>query len=222
MKLFKKLAASLCLALAVAGSAHAQATADDLVGLCAFDGGCATYIADNVAAGATLSNAAWLTGRNQAGSADINMLRVDTSDNTVLNADTGDDLIFSVGGTTEFTLDSTSQITGADDLLLTAGSDDVILTAVDDLVLQGGGSGDLITLAGGGTAVDLTVADNVITIADGTALDVGNALGWDGAESTNQACSTTCGSNDCVIGWDGTNFVTCADATADVCLCDGS
>ena len=130
--------------------------------------------------------------------------------------------LMALGMAPELADELTQGVSSSDDLTLTATGDDVIITAADDIVLQGGGSGDLITFAGGGTAVDLTIADNQITIADGTALDVGNALGWDGAESTNQACTTTCGVSDCVIGWDGTNFVTCSDATADVCLCDGA
>ncbi len=36
----------------------------------------------------------------------------------------------------------------------------------------------------------------------------------------NTACTTTCGGLRCVSATDGTNFVTCADATADSCLCD--
>lgn len=82
------------------------------------------------------------------------------------------------------------------------------------------GTTSILVDVGGST--DLTIADNTITIADGTALKVGNAVGWTNVDAANQACSTTCGVSDCIIGTDGTNFVTCADATADSCLCDGA
>lgn len=64
----------------------------------------------------------------------------------------------------------TSGLSSDADLTLTAGGDDVIITATDDVVVQGGGAGDIVTLAGGGTAVDLTVADNLVTVASGTDL----------------------------------------------------
>jgi hypothetical protein len=64
--------------------------------------------------------------------------------------------------------------------------DDVTITATDDLVLQGQGSGDLITLAGGGTTPDLTIADTQITVASGTFLGLGVAtLAAAGTDNTN-------------------------------------
>jgi len=73
--------------------ARAQSTANDLVGLCLFDGACADYIAANVAGGAVLSNAAFLTGRNQANSANVNLIGIDTGDNTIVNSSASDLLL---------------------------------------------------------------------------------------------------------------------------------
>lgn len=228
-KIFKILLVSL-----VAVSAHAQTTTEDLTGLCMMDGECASYIADNVAGGAVLSNNAYFKSSNQAGSANIDILKVDTGDNTVLNSSASDLMIFQFeddaqrtiqvdasadtlievdwgdGGTTAAqNLEIRGGTADADDdsrLCLSGGGacedltrgaylylegeqdggggdaalaaiDDVLITANDDLVLQGEGSGDSITLAGGGTAVDLTITDNNVTVADGTNLVFAEAAG---------------------------------------------
>jgi hypothetical protein len=48
-------------------------------------------------------------------------------------------------------------------------------------------------------------------------------VGWSVVNVTNQACNTTC-TNACVVGTDSATpgFLTCADATADSCLCAGA
>lgn len=146
-----KILFTLFITFAVAISAHAQTVENDLVGL-GMKPELADYLAGIIPAGAALDNNVSLKSDNQAGSGTVDLLKADTSDNTLLYSDEADVLIST-----------------------TSAGDDVIITAVDDVVLQGGGAGDLITLAGGGTDVDLTIADNLITVAAGTALDVGAA-----------------------------------------------
>lgn len=322
----KRILAGLIFVLTVAHSPVRAETVDDLVGL-GMNAALAEYIAANVAGGATLSNAAWFAGRNQAGTADINLFRVDTGDNTVINSSASDILILQLeddanrilsfdgsadtlvelfwgdggttaaqnfdihGGTSDADDDQRfcasgggacadlsrgayvyvegeqdagggdAALAGQDDVLITATddivltstgltsitatetvdlvgadvtsspTDDHIVTAGDDIVLQGDGAGDIITLAGGGTAVDLTVADDLITVASGTALTMtsgnltltaGDAiltsgdltftsgavniaaatnLGFIDEDAGNTACDTTCTAG-CLIGYD--------------------
>lgn len=146
-------------------TAYAQTIHQDLIGL-GMSPEIADYIANNVVAGgAVLSNNTYFKGRNAANSADISILKVDAADDTILNADSGDIIEFAVGGTTVLTIDSTTLLTGTDDVLITAGTDDVVVTGTDDVVIQTQGSGDIITLAGGGTGVDLTVSDTAVSVA---------------------------------------------------------
>jgi len=124
-----------------------------------------------------------------------------------------------------------TSVIGESDLTLTAAVDDVIITATDDVTIQGQGSGDVITLAGGGTAVDVTVADDLVTLASGTALTLTSGtltvtagdlvmtsgditmtsgalniaaaanLGLIAENGANTACDTTCTAG-CVAGYD--------------------
>lgn len=84
-----------------------------------------------------------------------------------------------------------------------------------------------VTIGGGGT-VDITVADNLITVAAGTVLTGGaGSWGWTVATGANTACTTTCGISACIIGNNTAGGATtwapvaCSDATADQCICAG-
>lgn len=55
-----------------------------------------------------LANNTYLTSKNAAGSANIDVLKVDGTDDTVLNADTGDSIKLSVAGTAHLTVDGTT------------------------------------------------------------------------------------------------------------------
>ena len=190
------------------GIAQAQTVENDLVGL-GMAPELADYLAGIIPAGAALDNNVTLKSDNQAGGGTVDLLKADTSDNTVLMSDEADILI-TVSGT----------------------GDDIIATAIDDIVLQTQGSGDIITMAGGGTTVDLTIADNMVTLASGTELTLGGDIistqtniGATVATGANTACNTTCAvaNGACVFGWDtsGTQStnVACDGATADECLC---
>lgn len=277
---------ALIASLLITANAHAQAVASDLQSLCLLNGPCADYIASNVAAGAVLSNAAWFKGRNQAGNADINILRLDTSDNTVINSSASDDLILQLeddvdrlilfdagsdtalsmrwgddGATAAQNLSITGSTSDADDdqqLCLSGGGacadltrgsylsvegeqdggggdavlaaiDDVLITGNDDVVIATQGAGDIVTIAGGGTNVDLTVADDLITVAASTVLTGGaGSWGWTLVNATdNQACTTGCGISACIFGFDSgaatlAGILACSDDTADLCFCAGA
>jgi len=59
----------------------------------------AEYISGILPGGSVLGNNTFLKGRNKANDADISTLKVDATDDTVLNADTGDVIKFSVANT---------------------------------------------------------------------------------------------------------------------------
>ena len=77
----------------LATSVQAQSVTDDLVGL-GMNDALAEYIAAILPSGSVAGNNTYIKGRNQANSADINMLKIDTGDNTVLNSSAGDELVF--------------------------------------------------------------------------------------------------------------------------------
>lgn len=81
----KKLVTTVLAALLIAQPAHADTTSD-LVGL-GMDPELAEYVAT---LSTVLSNAEWVKARNQGGTADVEMLRLDSTDDTVLNCDDGD------------------------------------------------------------------------------------------------------------------------------------
>lgn len=86
----------------ITNTAHAQNLVNDFIGL-GMSAELADYLSNILPAG---GNNVWLKGRNAANTADINMLKIDATDDTVLNADTGDVIKLAVAGTTEVTIDN--------------------------------------------------------------------------------------------------------------------
>lgn len=78
--------------------ASAQTVENDLVGL-GMSPEVASYLASIIPAGAALDNNVFLKSDNAAGSSTINVLKVDGTDDTVLNADSGDVIKLSVATT---------------------------------------------------------------------------------------------------------------------------
>lgn len=85
-------------ALLIGVSASAQSVENDLVGL-GMQPALAEYISGILPAGSTLGNQTFLKGRNAANSADISILKVDATDDTVVNADSGDVIKHSIANT---------------------------------------------------------------------------------------------------------------------------
>lgn len=93
----------------------------------------------------------------------------------------------------------------------------------------------LSTIRAGATSIQFNNAANSVanlTIADAGPITIRNTLvssdtgtlGWSVVNAANQACTTTCTSA-CVFGMNTGalgNFVGCADATADTCVCAGA
>lgn len=91
----RALGVSLLAALSIYGGSLLAATVDDLVGL-----GMKPELAEYVAGLSTvLSNAEWIQATDQAGTGTVNMIRVDATDDTVINCDSGDLCKISVAGT---------------------------------------------------------------------------------------------------------------------------
>lgn len=92
----------------------------------------------------------------------------------------------------------------------------VITNSTDGAWSIGEASEDLVATFTSDT-VTLTSTTGVASL-----VTTGIALSVTVVDSTNQACNTTCGVALCIVGTDGTDFVGCADATADSCLCTGA
>jgi hypothetical protein len=102
--------------------AQAQTVETDLVGL-GLKPEVASYLAGILPSGSVLGNNTYLKGRNAANSADISVLKVDGSDETVLNADSGDSIVFAVAATPVAVLGASGFTTlpAAADITLTSG-----------------------------------------------------------------------------------------------------
>ena len=90
----KKALIGLTAALLLVNLAKADSTASDLTGL-----GMSPELAEALAGGVVIDNNTYLKTRNAANSAFISVLKVDATDDTVLNADTGDTIKLSIAGT---------------------------------------------------------------------------------------------------------------------------
>lgn len=104
----KKLLISVLLAvLSIASPSFAQTVKKDLIEL-HMSPEVASYLAGILPAGSVLGNNTFLKARNQANGADIEVLKVDATDDTQLNADSGDVIKYSVAKT-PFAQESASQ-----------------------------------------------------------------------------------------------------------------
>ena len=90
----------LLLSLLIATDVFAQTVQDDLIGL-GMKPEQAEYLSTILPAGSVLGNNTYLKARNQANSADLSILKSDTSDNTYINTGSGKVIIQAVAGTPE-------------------------------------------------------------------------------------------------------------------------
>lgn len=100
----------IVLALLIANISEAQ-TARDLMFACGVSGTCADTIVTGQISGR--SNNVYLKWNNAANSATISALTVDATDDTVLNADTGDVIKFSTSGTPYYIFQADTTPAGA-------------------------------------------------------------------------------------------------------------
>lgn len=94
----KRLINILVCALLMASFAEAQTVTDDLVGL-GMHPELAEFIATRIPGGVNLDNNAFFKSTDAAGTGTLSMLKGDATDDTVLNADSGDMIKFSVANT---------------------------------------------------------------------------------------------------------------------------
>jgi uncharacterized lipoprotein NlpE involved in copper resistance len=160
----KKIA--LILSLLTGGNVFAQVTAQQLMGA-GMPAGQATIIAGIGTGGAVIANNTFLKARNAANSADNNWMKLDATDDLVLNAATGEKIKLSVNGTALTTIDAG----GVD---ITTGRLREVMTAADvdaqnntlTVAQIVGGIVVHTSVTGGGTVTTDTAA-NIIAGASG-------------------------------------------------------
>lgn len=91
------------------------------------------------------ANNTWVTVRNAANGANINVLKVDGTDDTVLNADTGDVIKLAVAGTAEATLDN-------DQLTVSGAAFQIVPGATSFSIRNNADAADNFIIADAGTA----------------------------------------------------------------------
>lgn len=163
-------------------TAFSQTVTQDLIGL-GMPSEQAEYLASILPAGSVAGNAVWIKGRNQANSADINMLRIDTGDNTVLNSSASDTLILQL----EDDANRLINFSAASDTAMRMFFGDGTTSAQTLIIGAGTGTTDdgAITIAGGNTAIDTDGAwitaygDNHASAAGELDLNTSSASGAD-------------------------------------------
>lgn len=120
---------ALVFAILLPSSAFALDSATEMMNVCGFDPICAKKVTSIVNTLASpFPNNTWATFRNAANNGNINVLKVDGTDDTTLNADTGDTIKFEIAGTTELSLDN--------DLLTFSGAAARIVPGVTSLTFR--------------------------------------------------------------------------------------
>lgn len=122
---------------------------------------------------AGLANDTFLTVPNAAGTGFINAFKVDSSDDTVVNADSGDNVDIDIADTTIWTFTSAgdlAQQTAGESIKMSNDETTIILPAANGISAAGSAIGD---------ATDLTkVINNVTTVAASTGVQL-----WDPNQS---------------------------------------
>lgn len=105
----KKIILIITGAFLIASSALAQVTPDSLMGL-GMPGALATQVASIGTGSAVMPNDTFLNFRNFANSANVGVLKISTSNQTVLDADSTGGTIFRVGASTKWSLNASGII----------------------------------------------------------------------------------------------------------------
>lgn len=233
MKISKVLLSTMCGLLLTGQSVLADTCAKGLMPL--FTGPQAKELCDTFSAGVigVIANNTYAVARNAADSANINVWKVDATDDTVINADTGDVIKLALAGTAFATATSTGIIPVTADTTALGSQ-----TLAFNPIYFGNGAtyqGTLGYSAGNTSLVFGSLSNHEIEFRangaevwemnpDGTLMGSGTGtIGWTVQSAANQACSTTC-VTPCVFGQETTSkaILACSDATADSCLCAGA
>lgn len=174
-----KFLSSILLSLLLPYVAVAQTVEQDLIGL-GMSPELADYIAQIIPGGSVLDNDTYLKARNAADSADINVLKVDSSDETRLVSDSGDSVWIDPGGDAKrkFRFNATSDVVHQ----ITFG--DGGTTAAQGLVISGstsdGDDDSVVTITGGGSdgasrgSYISSYGNEVLTNGGGVRIEAGN------------------------------------------------
>lgn len=174
---------ALAIFLAFPVSGFCQTVQQDLVGL-GMPPEQADYLASIIPAGAALDNNVYLKGDNVAGSATINLIKLDTSDNTRINSSASDELIlqleddgdrlvrFSAASDTALVMKYGTDSTpvAAQNLSMTGSTSD----AADDAQIMIGGGGAIGSTRG--ASVDVAGNEHA-TLGGFVRLSAGNVSG---------------------------------------------
>lgn len=167
-------------------------TARDLMSLCGFQGPCADTL---VSGSAALANDAYLIWNNAAGSATINVLKVDSGDETILNADTGDGVHLQIAGDAQRVLNYTAASDTA--LVLTFGDG----TASQQLDFRGSSAdaadSQAICISGAGSCNDATRGSWVLS--KGNEVSGGGDLELSSGNASNSDINLNLGSSTSVV-----------------------
>lgn len=199
---------ALVITLLCARNVYAQRGASDLMGL-GMSPQLASYLTTN---GVPMSNNQYEKILNAAGTGYINVLKVDSTDDTVLNSDTGDVIKLSVAGTTEATLDD-------DKLTLSGASFEFIPGATSLLFRNNADSASNLSITDAGLATvraGLTVTASDITATAGNFVVSDSTKGITFTPGTVAAAGSTQGDATAIAH--RVEVVTAADATKGVIL----
>lgn len=160
--MYKKLLALVFLSLLWGGIAKAQTVTDDLVGL-GMPPELAEYIAASIVGGTALGNDTYLKATDIAGTGTISLLKANATDDTVLNSDAGDPIIFQSDSDVNRLLTYRAASDTALTLKFGDGSTADQNLTISSASADAGDSGSLI-LAGGGAATSNGTRGAIITL----------------------------------------------------------
>jgi hypothetical protein len=168
----------LVLLVLIAGTANAQYTRNQiesrLQGCCAVNSELSEELAKLLTGLSVLNNDAYQTARNAAGTANINVLKVDATDDTVLNADTGDIIKLSIAGTSEVEVSNdVVAFTGATNASVTTSSVDAADGTTLNLSSTSCASGDCSSRG----AVIFAYGNEVASVGGGVTTLMGGTTG---------------------------------------------
>lgn len=182
-------------------------------------------------------NNTYNVARNAAGTANINVLKVDATDDTVLNADTGDVIKLSVAGTSEVQIDNDSltftgaaaSIVGGATSLKVGSAGSTIISPANDaqrLFTFDSASDTALSLTWGDAGVTavqiLTLAPSTADADDDASLQLGFASGTRGAGITLPGEETAGGSDITYDAGTGDTHIFQVAGTTEATLADDS
>lgn len=130
---------SIALLLALASNVSAQVSSDDLIGL-----GMAPELAEVLSSGIgtslALPNNTYLTARNAANTADVDLIKLDGTDDLFLNSSTGNGIKFANNGTPQLVYDGANNISPVTTNVFSLGTSSLLFSNIFSNTIQIGGA----------------------------------------------------------------------------------